>query len=84
MARLGHYERKIWKMKNWFKKRFCKCDKTVRIISNRDSVLQFGKCKVCDKYWFINLEFNSMIPLKKDEYLKLKNELELFEKELRS
>lgn len=71
-------------MKKWFKKRFCKCNKTVEIISHRDSVLQFGKCDVCGKYWFINLQFNKMLPLKKDEYISLKNELERFENELRS
>ena len=71
-------------MKKWFKKRFCKCNNSVRIISNRDSVIQFGKCDVCGKYWFINLQFYNMLPLKENEYLSLKNELERFEKELRS
>ena len=83
MEKLGLYERKIWKMIKWFKKRFCKCNKTVRIISSRDSVIQFGKCDVCGKYWFSNLQINKMLPLKENEYISLKNELERFEKELK-
>ena len=63
-------------MKNWFKKLFCRCNNSIKIISNRKGILQFGKCNKCDRYWLINTDINRMQRLSFDEYLDIKLDLD--------